>query len=54
MSSALAMSEMDSGLCSEFSERIRPLVRSRNEWGNHIKIDLKEILCGDVYWIHLA
>jgi hypothetical protein len=32
----------------------RPLRRSRRRWEDNIKMDLGEILFGDVDWIHLA
>jgi hypothetical protein len=32
----------------------RLLGRPRNRWEDNIKIDLREIGFGDVYWIHLA
>jgi hypothetical protein len=30
----------------------RPLGRPRHRWKDNIKMDLKEIGCGDVDWIH--
>jgi hypothetical protein len=35
-------------------ERKRALGRCRGRWEDNIKIDVKEIECGDVDWIHLA
>jgi hypothetical protein len=32
----------------------RPLGRPRRRWEDNIKMDLKEIVFGDVDWIHLA
>jgi hypothetical protein len=32
----------------------RRLGRSRHRWEDNIKMDLKEIECEDVDWIHLA
>jgi hypothetical protein len=32
----------------------RPLGRRRRRWEDNIKMDLREILFGDVDWIHLA
>jgi hypothetical protein len=32
----------------------RPLERSRHRWEEGIKMDLREIGCGGVEWIHLA
>jgi hypothetical protein len=32
----------------------RPLGRPRHGWKNDMKIDLKEIGWGGMYWIHLA
>jgi hypothetical protein len=35
-------------------ERRRPLGRTRSRWEDNIKVDLREIMFGDVDWIHLA
>jgi hypothetical protein len=32
----------------------RPLGRTRRRWEDNIKMDLREIVCGDVDWIHWA
>jgi hypothetical protein len=32
----------------------RPLGRPRHRWEDNIKIDIREIVFGDVDWIHLA
>jgi hypothetical protein len=32
----------------------RPLGRPRRRWEDNIKMDLREIVFGDVDWIHLA
>jgi hypothetical protein len=32
----------------------RPLVRPKRRWVNNIKIDLREIGCGDMDWIDLV
>jgi hypothetical protein len=32
----------------------RPLGRPRHRWEDNIKMDLKEIECGDMDWINLA
>jgi hypothetical protein len=32
----------------------RPLWQPRHKWENNIKMDLTEIVCEDVDWIHLA
>jgi len=32
----------------------RPLGRPRRRWENNIKMDLKEVGCGDMDWIELA
>jgi hypothetical protein len=32
----------------------RPLERSRRKWEDGVKMDLREIVSGDVEWIHLA
>jgi hypothetical protein len=32
----------------------RPLERPRRRWKDNIKMDLREIGCGDVDWIHWA
>ena len=32
----------------------RPLGRPRRRWGDNIKVDVKEVGCGDVDWIELA
>jgi hypothetical protein len=31
-----------------------PLGRPRHRWNDHIKMDLQEVGCGDMYWIDLA
>jgi hypothetical protein len=36
------------------SEGRRPLGRPRRRWEDNIKMDLREIVFGDVDWIHLA
>jgi hypothetical protein len=36
------------------SEGKRPLGRPRRRWEDNIKMDLREIVFGDVDWIHLA
>jgi hypothetical protein len=36
------------------TERKRPLERPRRRWEDWIKMDLREIGCGGVEWIHLA
>jgi hypothetical protein len=36
------------------SEGKRPLERPRRRWVDGIKMDLREIGCGGVEWIHLA
>jgi hypothetical protein len=33
---------------------MRPLVRLRRQWEDDIKIDLREVGLGRVYWIDLA
>jgi hypothetical protein len=38
----------------EKPEQKRPLERPRCSWEDNIKIYLREIEFGDVYWIHLA
>jgi hypothetical protein len=35
-------------------ERKRPLGRRRRRWEDNIKMDHKEVGCGDVDWIELA
>ena len=35
-------------------ERKRPLGRRRHTWEDNIKMDLKEVGCGDMEWIELA
>jgi hypothetical protein len=35
-------------------EERRPLGRPRRRWEDNIKMDLREIVFGDVDWIHLA
>jgi hypothetical protein len=35
-------------------EEKKPLVRPRHRWEDSIKMDLKEIGCEDVDWIHVA
>jgi hypothetical protein len=35
-------------------EGMRPLERPRRRWEDNIKIDLREMEYGGVYWIHLA
>jgi hypothetical protein len=32
----------------------RPLGRPRRRWEDTIKMDLQEVLCGDMEWIELA
>jgi len=32
----------------------RPLGRHRRRWGDNIKMDLQEAICGDINWIELA
>jgi len=32
----------------------RPLGRSRRRWVDNIRMDLKEVVCGCMYWIGLA
>jgi hypothetical protein len=32
----------------------RPLGRQRHKWEDAVKMDLKEIVCKDVHWRHLA
>jgi hypothetical protein len=32
----------------------RPLGRPRRRWADSIKMDLREIVRGGMYWIHLA
>jgi hypothetical protein len=32
----------------------RPLGRPKRRWEDNIKMDLREIRCGDMNWIHLA
>ena len=32
----------------------RPLVRPRRRWNGNIKMDLQEMVCGDMDWIKLA
>jgi hypothetical protein len=32
----------------------RPFGRPRSRWENYIKIDLREIWFGGVYWVYLA
>jgi hypothetical protein len=34
--------------------RVRPLVRRRSRWEDNIKMDLKEVVCGDMDCIELA
>jgi hypothetical protein len=36
------------------SKEKRPLGRTRYRWEDTIKMDLKEIRCNDLDWIHLA
>jgi hypothetical protein len=36
------------------AEGRRPLGRPRRRWEDNIKIDIREIGCGDVDWIHWA
>ena len=38
----------------EKSEGKRPLGRPRLRWGDDIKMDLQEVVCGGVDWIGLA
>jgi len=35
-------------------ERKRPLGRSRLRWEDNIKMDFREVVCGDMDWIFLA
>jgi hypothetical protein len=35
-------------------ERMRPLRRARRRWEDNMKLDLQEVLCGDMEWIDLA
>ena len=35
-------------------ERKRPIGRPRCRWEDNIKMDLQEVECGDVDWMHLA
>jgi hypothetical protein len=39
---------------SEFPEGKRPLGKPKRRRENNIKTDVKEIVCEDVDWIHLA
>jgi len=32
----------------------RPLGRPRRKWEDNIKMDLQEVVCGDMDWIELA
>jgi hypothetical protein len=32
----------------------RPLGRPRRRWGDSIKVDLQEVVCGGMNWIELA
>jgi len=32
----------------------KPLVRTRRRWEDNIKMDLQEVACGGVDWIHVA
>jgi hypothetical protein len=32
----------------------RPPEKSRRRWGDNIKINLQEVVCGAKYWIELA
>jgi len=32
----------------------RPLGRPKHRWEDTIKMDLQEVGCGDIDWIHLA
>jgi hypothetical protein len=32
----------------------RPLGRPRRRWGDNIKMDLQEVVCGAMDWIELA
>ena len=36
------------------SEGKRPLGRPRHRWEDNIKMDLQEVVCGDMDWIELA
>jgi len=36
------------------SEGKRPLARRRRGWKDNIKIDIREVRCGDMNWIELA
>jgi hypothetical protein len=38
----------------ETFERKRPLRRPRGRWEDNIKMDLQEVVCGDMNWIELA
>jgi hypothetical protein len=48
------MGEMRNGYSSfvRKSEGKRPLGRPRRRWEDNIRVDLKEIGCEDVDWIH--
>jgi hypothetical protein len=35
-------------------EEKRPFGRPRRKWKNGIRMDLREIVCGSVGWIHLV
>jgi hypothetical protein len=35
-------------------EGVRPLRRPRGRWEDNIRMDLKEIVCKGVEWLHLA
>jgi hypothetical protein len=35
-------------------EERKPLKRLRRKWENNIKMDLREVGCGDIDWIALA
>jgi hypothetical protein len=38
----------------EKHESKRPLGRSRHSWEDNIKMDLSEIVCENVDWLHMA
>jgi hypothetical protein len=33
---------------------MRPCGRLRDRWEDNIRMDIREIVCADVVWIHLA
>jgi hypothetical protein len=45
---------MDMGYWWESKKEKRPLGRPRHRWEDNIKMDLREIGCGDMDWINLA